>query len=121
LLFQIPGWSLAAVVLSALWYWKVLPQWLALACFIAWVLKDFLFYPFVRVAYETGPKTGAEALVGEKGIAASNLAPEGYVRVRGELWKAVVNPGNEMIASGTQVVILAAEGMKLRVRATDGD
>jgi len=44
------------------------------------------------------------------------LAPEGYVRIRGELWRAVSEPADQMIFAGTQVEILSAEGMRVYVR-----
>ena len=116
-----PGWIIAAAVLGSLWNWRILPQWLALLGFGAWVLKDICLYPFVRTAYQTGSKTGPQALVGARGVATNDLAPEGFVRVRGELWRAVANPTDQMICSGTAVQILAAEGMTLRVRPVNGE
>jgi membrane protein implicated in regulation of membrane protease activity len=119
LLFQIPGWMIAAIVLSGLWYWKLLPQWLSVLCYIVWVLKDLLLYPLLRAAYVPG-KTGLEALVGTRGIAQGDLAPEGYVRVRGELWRAITHSQDRVISSGATVEILKTEGMKVRVRSVNG-
>jgi membrane protein implicated in regulation of membrane protease activity len=116
-----PGWIIAAAVLGSLWQWEILPQWLVVLGFGTWVLKDIFLYPFVRTAYQTGSNTGPQALVGARGVAADDLAPEGFVRVRGELWRAVANPTDQMICSGTAVQILAAEGMTLRVRALEAD
>jgi membrane protein implicated in regulation of membrane protease activity len=115
-LFQVPGWIIAGVVATGLWHWGLFPAWLSLVCFSAWVVKDFMLFPLVRKAYETTAKTGADALVGSRGIAEGNLAPEGYVRIRGELWRAVSNSGEQIISSGTEVEILGAEGMKVFVR-----
>jgi membrane protein implicated in regulation of membrane protease activity len=115
-LFQVPGWIIAAVVVTGLWHWGLFPAWLSLSCFSGWVLKDFILFPLVRKAYETAVKTGADALVGARGVAEGNLAPEGYVRIRGELWRAVNNSGDQIISSGTEVEILSAEGMKVFVR-----
>ena len=109
---------IAAIVLSGLWYWKILPQWLSVLCYIVWVLKDLLLYPLLRVAYVPG-KTGPEALVGTRGIAQGDLAPEGYVRVRGELWRAITHSQDQVISSGATVEILQTEGMKVRVRSVN--
>lgn len=98
-----------------------MPQWLAVLGFGGWVLKDIFLYPFVRTAYQASGKTGPQALVGAKGVATDDLAPNGFVRVRGELWRAVANPNDQMICSGTEVQILAVEGMTLRVRALEPD
>ncbi len=120
-LFQIPGWTILAVILVVLWHWDILPSWAAVLIFLAWVLKDMLLYPVFQSAYDGEEKSGLQALVGAKGIAQSDLTPDGFVRVRGELWRAVANPSNKRIRSGSPVEIIAAEGMKLRVRALDGD
>ncbi len=119
LLFQIPGWVIAAIVLTALWHWKLLPAWLALLCFGGFMLKDFVLYPLTRKAYEADSKTGAQALVGMKGVAVEELTPQGYVRIRGELWQAVADPASHFIAAGTEVEIIRAEGMEVFVRALD--
>jgi membrane-bound serine protease (ClpP class) len=57
--------------------------------------------------------TGAEALPGQDGVATSDLAPRGTVRVRGEEWSAVADPGP--IKVGETVEVLAVEGITLRV------
>jgi membrane protein implicated in regulation of membrane protease activity len=117
-----PGWIIAAILLTGLWHFGLFAAWLAVFCFSVWVLKDFILYPLVRKAYETAAvKTGSDALVGAKGVAEGNLAPEGYVRIRGELWRAVNNSGNQVISSGTEVEILGAEGMRLIVRPIGAD
>ncbi len=119
LLLQIPGWLATATVLSVLWHWQLLPRWLALLCFFAWLVKDLILYPLLRHAYEDGAKTGSAALIGAHGIAQGDLNPSGYVRVRGELWLAVALPADQVVASGTDVEIVNAEGMKVFVRAVE--
>jgi membrane protein implicated in regulation of membrane protease activity len=121
LLFQIPGWIIAAGALAGLVHWELFPPWLSLLCFSGWVLKDLILYPITRTAYERGNKTGSEALVGTRGVAEGNLAPEGYVRIRGELWRAVTNPEDHGIASGTEVEVLSATHMKVLVRPVIAD
>lgn len=117
LVLQIPGWIITAAVLTTLWHWQFIPQWLAVLGFFAWVLKDLLLYPLLRPAYETGVKTGSAALVGARGVAEENLAPQGYIRVRGELWRAVATPADQVVNAGTEVEIVSADGMRVFVRA----
>ncbi|MBI2999564.1 MAG: NfeD family protein [Deltaproteobacteria bacterium] len=117
LLFQLPGWVLAAVILSGLRYWTAIPAWVALGLFVLWVAKDLVMYPLLRTAYESGVKTGAERLIGARGVAQDELSPRGYVRVRGELWQAEVEPSDDPLAPGSPVKVLAAEGMTLIVTA----
>jgi membrane protein implicated in regulation of membrane protease activity len=119
LLFQIPGWIIAAVILTGLAYLQILPQWVSVLCFVVWLLKDFALYPFTKTAYEGTAKMGLEALAGTTGVAEGNLAPEGYVRIRGELWRAISEPADQGILSGTRVEVLSVEGMRVFVRAVD--
>jgi membrane protein implicated in regulation of membrane protease activity len=120
-LFQIPGWTIVAIILAGLWHWEILPPWAAALVFVAWVVKDILLYPVFRTAYDAEEKSGLQVLVGARGVAEGDLKPDGFVRVRGELWRAVANPNNKTISSGTRVEIVSAEGMKLRVRPLDPD
>ncbi len=59
-------------------------------------------------------KTGKEALVGSKGIATSDLKPEGEIRVMGEFWKATAK--DTPIAVGQVVEVVGMEGMLLVVK-----
>lgn len=121
MLFQIPGWIIAATILVGLWHWEYLPAWLAAIGFFGWVLKDLLMYPLLRRAYETDVKSGSAALVGARGIAEQELAPQGYIRVRGELWRAVAAPPHQAVSAGAEVEIVSADGMRLFVRPVAGD
>jgi membrane protein implicated in regulation of membrane protease activity len=119
LLFQIPGWLVAAGVALALWRWGFVAPWLCLACLCAWVLKDLALYPVLRRVYETDRRTGAQALVGACGHAQEDLAPSGFVRVRGELWRATALSTERPISAGTEVEIVGAERMSVIVRPID--
>jgi membrane-bound serine protease (ClpP class) len=116
LFFQIPGWAIAAVVALGLRHWDVVPTWVVAVGFSGVVLKDLAFYPLLRSAYEPHVKSGSEALVGKKGVAQGELSPEGYVRVNGELWRAVADPVGLVITAGTEVEVVRAEGMKVVIR-----
>ncbi len=84
-----------------------------------WVIKDLVFYPLLRNAYESSPKTGADQLVGLQGVAQEQIDPRGYIHVRGELWRAETEPGNGPILAGSRVKVLAANGMTLIVAKED--
>jgi membrane protein implicated in regulation of membrane protease activity len=115
LLFQIPGWALAAILLGALRSWLDLPLWAALLIFAAYVAKDFALYPFLRHSYRQDPRTQLERLIGERAVAAETLNPAGFIRLRGELWKAAVRPGSAAIERGAEVEIEGAEKWTLIV------
>ncbi len=57
--------------------------------------------------------TGASALVGRHALVVERLAPEGRVRIDGEVWNAVADRAAE---TGSEVRILDADGLTLRVR-----
>ncbi|MBI2089760.1 MAG: NfeD family protein [Deltaproteobacteria bacterium] len=116
LLFQLPGWVLVGVILTGLRYWAGIPGWTALGLFLLWVAKDLVMYPLLRTAYESGVKTGAEQLIGTRGVAYNELSPRGYVRVRGELWQAEVRSSDPPVPPGSPVRVLAADGMTLIVK-----
>lgn len=118
LLFQIPGWLVAAIVLLLAVHWHWLTPMLAAAAFAFWVAKDLLFYPLLRRAYEPD-RTGARRLIGERGVAERDLMPEGYVRVRGELWRATADSSEHPITAGTEVEVVGADRMEITVRAVE--
>jgi membrane protein implicated in regulation of membrane protease activity len=115
LLFQIPGWLLAAIILICLHHWVNLPLWAVTGIFLLVVLKDLILYPFVSIAYSSTAKVGVEQLIGQSGIASENIDPQGYVQVRGELWLAKLAPGARPIPQGSRVRVQSAQGMTLVV------
>lgn len=58
------------------------------------------------------PAVGVEALVGKTGVAATNLWPEGQVRIAGEIWRARCDRGCDL---GSKVVVRSVEGLTLVV------
>jgi membrane-bound serine protease (ClpP class) len=58
--------------------------------------------------------TGIESLIGQVGVAISDLTPQGMVRVEGEVWSAVAD--GEPIHAGDQVQIVAVAGVTLWVQ-----
>ncbi len=105
-----------ALILAGLCRWADLPLWAAFGAYAVYVGKDFVLYPFLRRAYEPDSRTGVELLAGERGVAETELDPEGFVRIRGELWRAQLEPGSAAVHSGEPVVVVAGRGMTLVVR-----
>lgn len=56
--------------------------------------------------------TGSQGLVGEVGLAQTELSPQGKVFVHGELWDAV---SSAHVASGQAVIVRQIDGLQLRV------
>ena len=119
LLIQIPGWALAAIILYALHRWLGLPAWLAAALLAADLVKDFLLFPVLRSAYENAAATGPERLIGETGEIVRDADPEGYLSVRGELWRVVTQRGRGPLRTGARARVVGAKGITLVVAPAD--
>jgi membrane protein implicated in regulation of membrane protease activity len=114
-LLELPGWLIAAVVLSlGIRYWELSPR-LAIVLFALWVIKDFALYPVLRIAYEDGSPNATDALVDALGTARERLDPTGYVRVGSELWRAELIAGSDAVESGDAVRVRAVRGLTLEV------
>jgi membrane-bound serine protease (ClpP class) len=61
-------------------------------------------------------RVGAEALVGERAEVITSCAPDGRVRLRGEIWSA---HSTEPVGRGRQVEIIGIEGLTLEVSPVD--
>lgn len=62
--------------------------------------------------WRTKPTTGAEGLIGERGVVRKRIDPRGTVLVHGEVWNAVAD---EPLDSGQAVEVVAVEGLTARV------
>jgi membrane-bound ClpP family serine protease len=65
-------------------------------------------------ALKRKPVVGLPAMVGARGRAVSDLAPEGTVRIKGELWESRAE--GRRISAGTNVTVIGQDGLKLIVR-----
>jgi membrane-bound ClpP family serine protease len=65
-------------------------------------------------ALKRKPVVGLPDMVGAVGRVVSTLAPEGTVRIKGELWEARAE--GRRINAGTDVTVVGQEGLKLIVR-----
>lgn len=91
-----------------------------IAVVIAGVVTTGFFVFFIRkvwIARRRPVTTGSEALVGARGEAREELAPEGLVFVRGALWKAVAS--NSPIPAGSEVRVVGRKGLQLQVVPDD--
>ncbi|MCX7911582.1 MAG: hypothetical protein N2506_01255 [Dehalococcoidales bacterium] len=93
------------VRLSLSWIVAIMAIW---AVFCTW-----LFVFTTRVLMKQSP-LGLPSMVGMAGIVVSRLAPEGMVRVKGELWQATSDDG--VIEAGEAVEVTGEHGLRLTVR-----
>jgi membrane protein implicated in regulation of membrane protease activity len=103
------GWAVVAFELPA-WAWG------AAAVPVA---KDLLLYPAARKAFGP-PRVGPTVLVGATARAVEALAPSGYVRVRGELWRAVLADASARAPAGAVLIVRAVSGLTLVVEPAPG-
>lgn len=80
---------------------------IAVSAFFALVGRALLRTRHVAVA------TGAEALVGQTGVATSDIDPAGTVSLGSESWSAVA--AGDRIRRGERVRVVAVQGVRLRV------
>lgn len=96
--------ALALFVLDAPWNWAVVVVGAVLE---AGETGFWLWYTRRRRA-----TVGVETLIGRRAVVVSALAPEGQVRLDGELWRA---RSAEPLAPGAGVVVRRIDGLTLDV------
>nr|MBC8449103.1 hypothetical protein [Chloroflexota bacterium] len=74
---------------------------------------SFLVLRAIIAANRLPPQSGAERLVGRRGVACTDLTPEGQVRVELEDWSAVAV--KETIQAGEPIQVVDLAGVRLRV------
>ncbi len=114
-LLELPGWGLAAAVLSTLVMLEQVTTPVALGLFGLWVAKDFALFPLLRRAYEDSSRDGTHTLIGALGTAKDRLDPTGYVRVGSELWQARIERDASPIEPGEKIRVRSVEQLTLWV------
>ena len=89
---------------------------IAVTLIIVALIVGFIFYIGVKAQFRR-VKTGKEALIGAKGVAISDLKPNGEIRVIGEFWEATAKDGD--IATGQTVEVVGMDGMFLVVKPAE--
>ena len=107
----------AGIAILLLWVLPVLginvPLWGVITVLAAYGVFSYIMY---RVGHPTvllKAVTSPESIVGSEGIVQQDLEPEGYIQVRGELWKASSTAGG--LKKGEEVIITGIDGLKLIV------
>jgi membrane protein implicated in regulation of membrane protease activity len=105
-----------AALLTLLREWVAVSYWLPFVIWAVWVAKDLAFLPKIRAVERSRPKTGFEGLIGQKGVVRQSLEPEGWVWLRGELWRAEAVPEHLRLDAGIEVRVENVRGLTLLVR-----
>jgi membrane protein implicated in regulation of membrane protease activity len=123
-IYAIIGTALEVAVLLIVLLWVLplldiyIPWWIIVILMVVELGVSWFTYVMGRRALSKQLASGPEAIVGSIGTVAAPFNPTGYVKVRGELWKASCKFKLEV---GDQVVVTRIDGMKLVVvpSATD--
>jgi membrane protein implicated in regulation of membrane protease activity len=121
ILLNIPGLAAVILILIIVQYWVVLPAWLFGSIIGFWIVKDVVLFPFVWRAYDSEQAGQSRSMLGERAIVRERLAPLGYVRIRGELWRAEKIGNGPPIEIGQTVKIVKMKGLTLMVEPVKPD
>ena len=108
--------AIAAIVLWGLPYLGIhnFPLAGLIAVMVAWGAYSVITYRRGSRALKKEPLCGLPDMVGSQGEVVSPLAPEGLVRIKGELWQAESASGR--MDTGGEVTVVGQDGLKLIVR-----
>ena len=116
--FQAAG---ALALFGVLWIFHELfglAWWVVALVVVLSVVKDIVLYPKLREAYRPHPApTGGETLVGLRGRATTAIAPDGWARIRNEVWRARLIDGADPVRGGEPIVVRTVDGLTLIVSA----
>jgi membrane protein implicated in regulation of membrane protease activity len=116
ILLQLPGQVSFVLILLLFRQLLAVPNHLFWGLLIFWIAKDIVLFPFLWRFYDPNHYPDRFHMVGRKGIALSRLNPDGYVRVRGERWRASIADGQVPVDPGEAIWVEAVESLKLTVK-----
>ena len=110
----------AAIVVIVLWGLPRIdvhiPLWGLIVLMVVWLAYTVTTYQMGSRALRRKQVVGLPDMIGSKGRVVSPLAPEGLVRIRGELWVAKSASGEMEL--GGEVTVVGQDRLKLVVRAS---
>jgi membrane-bound serine protease (ClpP class) len=111
-IYSIVGTILEIAVLLAIVYWGLpfigiqLPFWGTILLFAAFLSYSYFTYSMGKRALTKKLRHDMESLIGCEGKVITPLTPIGYVKIRGELWKASssfqLNINDEIVVTGIE-------------------
>jgi membrane protein implicated in regulation of membrane protease activity len=105
---------LVAVVLWLLPLFNInIPLWVLGILMVALAVYSCIMYRVGVPTFLMKPKVAAETIIGNNGKVTKRLAPEGYVKVQGVLWKATCVESE--LEVGDDVVVVNINGLRLIV------
>ena len=113
------GWMLEEAILVAAVLWLLpqfnvnIPLWVLGILMAALAIYSYIMYRVGRSTFLIRPKVAAETVIGNGGKVTKRLAPEGYVKVQGVLWKAKCVESE--LEVGDEIVVVDIDGLRLIV------
>jgi len=113
------GWMLEEAILVAAVLWLLpqfnvnIPLWVLAVLMAALAIYSYIMYRVGRSTFLIRPKVAAETVIGNGGKVTKRLAPEGYVKVQGVLWKAKCVESE--LEVGDEIVVVDIDGLRLIV------
>ena len=83
---------------------------------VAWAGFSVFTYRMGSRALRRKPVLHLPDMVGSTGTAANRLAPDGLVKIKGELWVAKLEEGE--LEAGSRIIVVGQDRLKLDVRAS---
>jgi membrane-bound serine protease (ClpP class) len=113
------GWMIEEAILVAAVLWLLpqfdikLPLWVLGILMAALAIYSYIMYRVGRSTFLIRPKVAAETVIGNGGKVTKRLAPEGYVKVQGVLWKAICFEAE--LEVDDEIVVVGIDGLRLIV------
>jgi len=105
---------LVVIVLWVLPYFNIhIPMWGLAVLMVGLAIFSYVTYRIGRPTFFLRPRVAPETIIGNEGRVVRPLAPEGYVKVQGVLWKAIC--AESQLEAGDEVVVVAIDRLKLIV------
>jgi len=98
-----------------------IPTWLIITILALWIIKDMAMFTKVWRAYSFEDNDPMRQLIGLEATVMVSLNPIGYVRARGELWKAEVRNPLYPAKRGERTRVIDIKGMTLIVERCNDD
>jgi membrane protein implicated in regulation of membrane protease activity len=115
IILQLPALIFLIIILLVLRQGGVISPKVFWTVIAVWAAKDVLLFPFIWRAYDPDAPQAADPLIGARGVAMERLDPSGYIRVRGELWRAELEEGEPAVEKGETVLVRKIRGLALLV------
>lgn len=112
-------WFTPAAIIAMLLAFFNVAIWIQLVVFLVSVVLMLLLFRYLlkkHLKFKPNATTNYDSLIGEKAIVIvpiNNIAAQGQVKVKGQVWSAKSKDPNLTIDVDTLVTVVAIEGVKL--------